>query len=256
MGWLFGRSAATPPAEAAAIERLERLARQWRPVPDPQIGLPPQRDRHQQSVPPRVRMGGWTPAATRALALIVIACLAVAGWWWWSGQPREVVAAPTVLATGAPIDVPRAPASSAAAVSAEVVVHVTGLVSRPGLVSLPAGSRVADAVVAAGGVTKRRAADSVNLARLLVDGEQIVVTDEPAANPPALAPSESAQPVISLNTADQVALEKLPGIGPVIAARIVEWRAANGPFRSVDELGEVSGIGDATLVRLRSLVGL
>ncbi len=163
---------------------------------------------------------------------------------------------PRILATGAPLVGATTRAETPITTATEVVVHVTGLVARPGLVTLPPGSRVADAVAAAGGVTKRRAADSVNLARLLVDGEQIVVSDGPVPGAPVPAATTSAQALINLNTADQAALEGLPGIGPVIATRIIEWRTANGAFRSVDELGEVSGIGDATLVRLRSLVGL
>lgn len=134
----------------------------------------------------------------------------------------------------------------------DVVVHVAGLVSRPGLVRLPAGSRVADAIAAAGGVTKPRAADSVNLARVLVDGEQVLVTLGGSATGSAVP--AAATPVVDLNRADQAALESLPGVGPVLAARVLAWRAANGSFRSVDELGEVAGIGQATLARLRPLV--
>ncbi len=147
-----------------------------------------------------------------------------------------------------------------------MVVHVTGLVARPGLVRLPLGARVADAVAEAGGVTRRRAADTVNLARILVDGEQVVVglpgssgsagplgdggvDQRPSGNPLGAGPA-----VIDLNTATAGALEGLPGVGPVIAARIIDWRTANGAFRSVEELGEVSGIGDAVLAQVRGLV--
>ena len=134
-------------------------------------------------------------------------------------------------------------------------------------------------------MTRRRAADSVNLARLVVDGEQIVVdASVPATSRPPQGP-QSAQPAgqgssgapaarpgnagsaglsmdgtvgaplaLDLNLADAAALESLPGVGPVLAGRIVQWRAENGPFTSVEELGEVSGIGEATLGRLRPLV--
>jgi competence protein ComEA len=152
-------------------------------------------------------------------------------------------------------------------------------------VRLAVGARVADAVAAAGGVTRRRAADSVNLARLVVDGEQIVVdasipaTSRPPQGPQGAPPSgqdssgaPAARPggtgsagssmdgtvgaplALDLNLADAAALESLPGVGPVLAGRIVQWRAENGPFTSVEELGEVSGIGEATLGRLRPLV--
>jgi competence protein ComEA len=177
-----------------------------------------------------------------------------------------VAVAPTVIATGVALpgagarasnSPPAAadaslPTTSTLTPSSEVVVHVAGLVRRPGLVRLPSGSRVADAVAAAGGVTRTRAADSVNLARVLVDGEQIVVGSGVAASGTGTAPA-TAGPT-DLNTADATALELLPGIGPVLAGRIIAWRTANGPFRSIDELGEVSGIGDAILALLRPVV--
>ncbi len=234
--------------------------------------------------------GPWTRSAIRGLALLTALALALGGYWAWSGRPRAVAMVPEILATGADLPGDEAPvgepvmaaevAESAApgdpaAVGAmpesgvdgpgaaesivpELVVHVTGLVNRPGLVRLPPGSRVADAVDAAGGVTRRRAADSVNLARLVVDGEQIVVGG--TAAPQTAAPtgtSAGAGPAtgpLDLNTATQADLEELPGIGPVIAARIVQWRTDNGVFRSVDELGEVSGIGPAILSQVRSRV--
>jgi competence protein ComEA len=192
----------------------------------------------------------------RALVVLVASCLAVTAWWWWSGRPKEVIAAPVVVATGDPIVAPSAsPRSDTVGRStSEVVVHVAGLVARPGLVTLPGGSRVADAIAAAGGVTRQRASDSVNLARLLVDGEQILVGASPSANAGGPTPASTGPPVIDLNLADAAAFEGLPGVGPVLAGRILEWRSLNGPFRSVDELGEVSGIGEATLSRLRPLV--
>ena len=225
------------------------------------------------------RPGPWSGSALRGLALLLAVTVAIAAYWAWSGRPRAVALAPTTLATGSPLPgadddaaaattpsvEPTGPAEpveqpDATAPTETVVVHVAGLVARPGLVELPAGSRVADAVAAAGGVTKARAADSVNLARLLVDGEQIVVgpaAAAPARAGPAVSPGTGAGATsipVDLNTADVAALDALPGIGPVLAARIVQWRVANGPFRSVDELGEVSGIGDAILGQLRALV--
>lgn len=192
----------------------------------------------------------------RALVLLVASCLAVTAWWWWSGRPKEVIDAPVVVATGEPVVAPSASPrpDTVTPSSTEVVVHVAGLVAKPGLVTLPAGSRVADAVAAAGGVTRQRASDTVNLARLVVDGEQIVVGASPPANAGGPAPASTGPPAIDLNIADAAALEGLPGVGPVLAGRILEWRSLNGPFRSVDELGEVSGIGEATLSRLRPLV--
>ncbi|MGW6004675.1 ComEA family DNA-binding protein [Oerskovia enterophila] len=139
----------------------------------------------------------------------------------------------------------------------DVVVHVVGAVGAPGLVTVPEGSRVADALAAAGDATAEADLAGVNLAREVVDGEQIVVPrpgEVVAAAPgPETAPGSEAGPV-DLNSADQTALDALSGIGPVLAARIVEWREANGRFTSVEELGEVSGIGDALLARLRDQV--
>lgn len=177
--------------------------------------------------------------------MIVIGLLAIAGWGWWQAQPRSV----TVLSpNGAPASGVEAAAGGAGAFdrptdASEVVVHVVGSVRRPGLVRLPAGSRIATAVEAAGGATDEQALATVNLARVVVDGEQITV---------GVAAAEL--PGVSLNQATASDLEGLPGVGPVLAGRIVDWREAHGPFRSIDELDEVSGIGSALLEQLRPLV--
>ncbi len=139
--------------------------------------------------------------------------------------------------------------------------YVVGQVRSPGVVSLNAGARVVDAIEAAGGATSRADLTAVNLARKLTDGEQIMVPRPGQAVPPA-SPGGAETPgaethwgaAVNLNTATQAQLDELPGVGPVIAGRIVEWRQQNGQFTSVDQLGEVSGIGDATLAKLRSLV--
>ncbi|MFF3063145.1 helix-hairpin-helix domain-containing protein [Oerskovia sp. NPDC057915] len=139
----------------------------------------------------------------------------------------------------------------------DVVVHVVGAVAAPGLVTVPEGSRVADALTAAGDATPDADLAGVNLAREVVDGEQIVVPrpgEVVAAAPGAAAGGGTSDGPVDLNTADEAALDGLSGIGPVLAARIVEWREANGPFTTVEELGEVSGIGDALLARLRDQV--
>lgn len=145
--------------------------------------------------------------------------------------------------------------------AARVVVHVVGQVRRPGVVRLAAGSRVQQAVAAAGGATGAADLARVNLARPVVDGEQVVVPrpGEPvsAAAPAAGGPSPGvgipASPV-DLNLAGLAELDTLPGVGPVLAQRILDWRTEHGRFTSVDELGEVSGIGDAVLGGLRDLV--
>jgi competence protein ComEA len=188
----------------------------------------------------------------------------------WRAQP-SAEAVPAVhrsrpAGAGGSVTPAAAPAAAATVVgqAADVVVHVVGAVHHPGLVRLPAGSRVVDAVRAAGGTTASARPASVNLARLLVDGEQLVVQRRGsapllAAPAPAgaagnasgtLAPSAP----VDLNSATLAALDGLPGIGPVLAQRILDWRTAHGRFSSVDELGEVSGIGEATLADLRPVV--
>lgn len=268
-------------AVAAAERRLVAFAEQWRPAPallDPIVEDSWPRADHGDGDRRRLNLGAWSPAATRALAVLVAAGLALSGYWAWSGRPRAVAQVPDIVSTGvrvpdsAPGSIPTAHAAPAASVpsiaaveptasvapTVEVVVHVVGLVARPGLVHLPLGARVADAVAAAGGVTRRRAADTVNLARVLVDGEQVVVGGAAVAGAAVVAGATldgTAAPVpVDLNLATEPVLDGLPGVGPVLAGRIVAWRVANGPFRSVDELGEVSGIGDAILAQLRPLV--
>lgn len=150
---------------------------------------------------------------------------------------------------------------------AELVVHVVGQVVEPGLVRLAAGSRVADAVEAAGGATPEADLSRVNLARAVVDGEQVVLPlpGEPVVAAPAPVAGGAPGPgssgaggpggaPVDLNTADLSGLDGLPGIGPVLAQRILDWRTENGRFVSVDELGEVTGIGDKLLSRLRDSV--
>lgn len=152
-----------------------------------------------------------------------------------------------------------------------VVVSVIGLVHRPGLVTLDSGKRVADALTAAGGTLDGADLIGLNMARRVTDGEQIVVgvTSPPGAPtamgssitaPPgqATGPADPAGPeppsAVNLNTATAEELDALPGIGPVTAAAIVGWRDANGRFNSVEQLGEVDGIGPARLEKLRDLV--
>ena len=136
---------------------------------------------------------------------------------------------------------------------ATLLVHVTGCVARPGLYELNEGARVLDAVSAAGGFTPQAERSGVNLARKVADGEQLHIPAVGEVAPsPAGAPSAGG--VLNLNTASEAELESLPRVGPAMAARIVAWREKNGPFRSVDELLEVSGIGEKTLDGLRGSV--
>ena len=209
------------------------------------------------------RAGGLALAAIAVLAvLITIFTLA-------RSQPAPVVSAklPPVepisssSMTGRPADSPKTADQS-------VVVSVVGLVHQPGLVTLAPQARIADAVSAAGGLLTGADTLGLNLARHVDDGEQIVVgIAAPAGRPAVLgssaggapaAPASSTAPKpagpINLNTGTVEEFDALPGVGPVMAAAIVAWRQANGRFSSVDQLGEVDGIGPARLERLRPLV--
>ncbi len=159
---------------------------------------------------------------------------------------------PTALA-------PLATTGPAAATSAVVVVDVVGQVRHPGVYRLQTGQRVDDAVRAAGGVMSPSDLAAVNLARLVVDGEQIRVPRpgepaRPATPSGATAGSGPGGGVVNLNTASLTDLDGLPGVGPVLAQRILDWRSTHARFSTVDELGEVSGIGEKLLGQLRSRV--
>jgi competence protein ComEA len=136
-----------------------------------------------------------------------------------------------------------------------VIIHVIGQVYRPGIVELDDGARVIDAIEASGGVTQEADLDMLNLARILTDGEQVYVpaVGEDVAARPSPPGQQTAGP-ISLSRADQATLETLPGVGPALAARIIAWREANGPFQSVADVLAVSGIGPATLERFADQV--
>ncbi|MGQ9684419.1 MAG: helix-hairpin-helix domain-containing protein [Anaerolineae bacterium] len=145
----------------------------------------------------------------------------------------------------------------------QLVVHVSGAVSRPGVYTLPDNSRLIDAVEAAGGLRGDAAGESLNLAAPLADGQRVHVpvlgqepatTDSPGAVPVSSAGPAAAGGPVNLNTAAVGELESLPGIGPALAARIVEDRIANGPYTTVDDLMRVRGIGAATLDKIRPYV--
>jgi competence protein ComEA len=169
-------------------------------------------------------------------------------------------------------DLPAAVASpspgepAAEPVGGPLVVHVAGAVAAPGIVELRHGDRVADALAAAGGPLADAVVDGLNLARPLVDGEQVLVPtagDTTAAPPPGgdAAGQDGADVVLpdgrlDLNRATTSDLEELPGVGPVLASRILAYRDEHGPFTDPVELREVSGIGEATWASLRDLVGV
>jgi competence protein ComEA len=239
-------------------------------------------DRLPETLRGRVTLG---PAQLGVVALLLACGVLWAAWTTSRTSPEPVAASsPVVVAptsgpastggSGAALATSAGPAAEttagtmagttggAPAATVELVVDVQGTVRRPGIVVLPTGSRVVDALDAAGGYTGRRARlASLNLARPLVDGEQILVgrTTPAAPVPSALASAPGpgdASALVSLNTADQTALETLPGVGPVTATAILQWRDEHGPFTAVEQLLEVSGIGEKTLAQIAPFVTL
>ena len=228
---------------------------------------------------------GWMPDVLRGrlrlghgqltvIALLVASALALTSWWLVRGRATTV--APTSLPSAAssplvPLAADTRPSPAAAVVagttasaSAMVTVDVEGKVRHPGIVIVPAGSRVTDALAAAGGIRRHTALGGINLAAVLVDGQQIVVgaggtAGAGAVGVPASGGSGAATGTtaagggdapVDLNTATAEQLDTLPGVGPVTAQAILEWREQNGAFTSVQELLEVDGIGPATLAKL------
>jgi len=158
-------------------------------------------------------------------------------------------------AAGSTAEAPPARITPSGPAPTPLLVHVSGAVRSPGLVALPAGARVVDALAAAGGPTSAADQGALNLAARIVDGQQVVVPKRGA--PPASAHagvSETTGATISLSTATAEQLETLPRIGPALAARIIAYREAHGGFSSVDDLGQVGGIGPKTLAGLRDQV--
>jgi competence protein ComEA len=228
--------------------------------------------------PVRAPLRRRVPPAAAAAALILAAAVGLLVWLRSAdaghvldvpAAPGRVVAASSAPGSPTPLPMAAAPAMpdtsgvatpGASPVGATLlVIDVEGRVRRPGLVHLPTGSRVADAVRSAGGSAPGAVLARLNLARVLTDGEQLLVPgpDDPAPPPAASGTSGAAagsSGPVDLNAATQEALDALPGVGPVLAGRIVAWRTAHGRFTSVDELGEVAGIGPKALERLRPLV--
>lgn len=209
-----------------------------------------------------------SPRAAVVLAAVVVAAALVVVLL--GSRSGGGVDSATVSVTGGPSAVVATPTGSSSPPAGVVVVHVVGAVQRAGVVSLGAGSRVSVAIDRAGGATPDADLALLNLARVVVDGERLYVpevgeTEVPAALDDAGAVpapgaggsaggSDGGDAVVDLNSADQAALETLPGIGPSLAGRILAWREEHGRFGSVEDLLDVSGIGDGRFADLRDRV--
>ena len=205
--------------------------------------------------PIRERLAALSRAELVGLVLLMVVLLGGAGLWYVRSLPKPV----QVRAEPGIPSVPTPGPSAASPSLAVLLVDVAGWVRDPGVYEFAAGARIVDAIEAAGGARPGAALELLNLAAPLVDGTQVLVVK--AGQAPAVAPAPGGGPapgtaggLVNLNTAGAVELEALPGIGEVIAQRIVDHRTANGPFSSVDELLEVSGIGEAILGSIRELV--
>jgi len=255
--------------------RLTAVLDPWPADPEAGASEPPGDDA--PTVPIRMPRAGrrptrpvarWLPASWRdaridpgrpgALAVVLVgvvaAVVAAVGVWREAPRAEPVADLPALVTT----TTAAAPMSSAASPPEDLVVAVAGKVRRPGLVRVPPGSRVADALDAAGGVLPGVDLSGVNLARKMSDGEQVAVGVPPA---PDAAPAAGGAPAagtdqapLDLNAATVEQLDALPGVGPVTAQRIVDWRTRNGRFATVEQLREVEGIGERRLGQLRELV--
>lgn len=202
------------------------------------------------ATPVRARVSRPAAVVLIVVSLVILGVLA----WRLRPPPPSVTEAPVLAVSASP-----APAallgSAAASPTASLVVHVAGKVRHPGLVELPAGARVADAITAAGGLRKGFSLGVTNLAAPVADGQRIDVGSS-AAGSAAAAGTQLQAGLVDLNTATADQLDTLPGIGPITAAKIIAWRNAHQRFNAVEELLEVPGIGPKTLAELRPLVRL
>ena len=212
----------------------------------------------------QIRWFGVRRVVTSALAAFV---LAVGAWWVVRVPPAPVESG--ISFTGTSLVRDQSSSSDAAALALNIVVHVAGEVNKPGVYTLPNSARMIDAVTAAGGATARADLEVINLATPLIDSSQIYVPAKGvAARPTFVRPqpgvngvasatnSPSASGVVNINRASVTELDALPGVGPSTAQSIVDYRSANGPFGSPEDLLNVKGIGPAKFEAMRKLVGV
>jgi competence protein ComEA len=212
-------------------------------------------DERRPAADPLGRLRAWElgPGAVRALAVVAVVVALAAALLTWRARPRvEPVTAPGPASAVAAAGTSSAPAGV-------VVVAVSGHVRQPGLVRLPDGARVADALEAAGGALPGVDLGLLNLARRVTDGELILVgitapPGAPGAEPGGPAGGQGG--LVNLNTATSAQLQTLPGVGPVLADRIIAYRDEHGRFGSVADLRKVTGIGDARYNELKDRVSV
>ena len=195
-------------------------------------------------------------ASRIALIAPVVAFVFALGWFN-SGVPPTQVIEPTPSLYAEPSSLAEAGVSA----TTDIFVHVTGAVAKPGVYAAEVGSRVFDIVAMAGGFTKKADQASVNLARLVSDGEQLLVFERASEAKSASTSSNTsagsmAGTLVSLNRATLSELEELPGVGPTLAQRIIDWRSANGGFKSLEDLLQVGGIGDKLFAGIQGKVAL
>jgi competence protein ComEA len=199
----------------------------------------------------RERLAALSRGELVGLVALLAVTLGGAGLWYVRSLPR-----PVEVATAPSGGTASAPASASPSPEVVVLVDVAGWVRRPGVYEFTEGARVIDAIDAAGGARSGALLEALNLAAPLTDGTQILVPREgqEGVAPAPVTGGAVAGGLVNVNSAIATELEELPGIGEVIAQRIIDYRTENGPFATVDELLDVSGIGDAILESIRELV--
>lgn len=181
----------------------------------------------------------FTPRTLKAL-ITVVTVIGFGAFVWISSKPEQVALGEEEQGNSEQISVNQA----------KIFVHIAGNVKNPGIYQLDSGARVFDVVLLAGGFTKKANQSSVNLARAVTDGEQILIGSGNASQQAA------SQSFISLNQSSSSTLEDLPGVGPALAGRIVDWREANGGFKTKEDLLNVAGIGEKLFSSIKELVTL